>query len=338
MLRMLIADDEVIERTVLKKRLQKYYGEDCAILTAENGREVLELYAAYHPQILILDIEMPGINGLEAARTIRKTDRDCSIIFLTAYDEFSYAKMAITVHALDYLLKPCDERELVRVVDEAIRLSGSERSGSERSGYEGSGSQRSEYEGSGSQRSGSEGSEAEYSGSERSRYERNGAECSVSGRQPGQDAEALAQGMAQGMTVFAGDKSEDHRSESERQVEILSYIARHYMEDIALQDIAGYLGYSEAYFCKRFKQHFGHNFVSFLTDFRLKKAEELIRTTGLSIKEIGKAVGYPDPNYFTKVFRRFRGVSPSQFRESGTTGHSSFRESGTASLQEENPV
>ena len=64
---------------------------------------------------------MPGINGIEAAEQIRKKDKECSIIFLTAFDEFSYAKKAITVRALDYLLKPYDEQELMLVMDEAMR-------------------------------------------------------------------------------------------------------------------------------------------------------------------------------------------------------------------------
>ena len=69
-----------------------------------------------------------------------------------------------------------------------------------------------------------------------------------------------------------------------------------------------------------FKQYFGHSFVTYLTDLRMKKAEDLMRTSSLSIKKIGRIVGYPDPNYFTKVFRRVRGVSPSEFREAGEAG------------------
>lgn len=80
--------------------------------------EALEIYREKKIQIAILDIEMPGINGIEAAEKIRETDRECSIIFLTAFDEFSYAKKAITVRALDYLLKPYDEQELMLVVEE----------------------------------------------------------------------------------------------------------------------------------------------------------------------------------------------------------------------------
>ena len=260
MLKILIADDEVIERKVLEKKLNKYYSDSCLILTAQNGRQAVEIYKRERPEILIMDIEMPVINGLEAAREIRKADSSCSIIFLTAFDEFSYAKAAISVHALDYLLKPCDEQDLIGAVDEAIRLAHRKKT----EAYE----------------------------------------------------EESAAALRSGPATVPGE----YRGEDSRQGETLSYIERHYMEDIAVKDIAGYLGYSEAYFCKIFKQSFGHSFVSYLTDFRMQKAEELMRTSRLSIKEIGKAVGYSDPNYFTKAFRRVRGVSPSEFREAGGSG------------------
>ncbi|MBQ9563748.1 MAG: response regulator, partial [Lachnospiraceae bacterium] len=121
MYRILIADDEDIERRVLRRKLERNFGDSCEILEALNGREVLNLYREKAPHILILDIEMPGITGLEAAERIRQKDWNCSIIFLTAFDEFSYAKKAITVGALDYLLKPCAEKELLSVVEEGIR-------------------------------------------------------------------------------------------------------------------------------------------------------------------------------------------------------------------------
>ena len=106
MYRVLIADDEMIERTILYRTIHKNLKDRCEIFQAENGREALEIYEREKTQIVILDIEMPGINGIEAAERIREKDRDTNIIFLTAYDEFSYAKKAITVRALDYLLKP----------------------------------------------------------------------------------------------------------------------------------------------------------------------------------------------------------------------------------------
>lgn len=66
MYRVLIADDEMIERAVLYKTLHKNLGDQCAIFQAENGREALRIYEEEKIQIAILDIEMPGINGIEA--------------------------------------------------------------------------------------------------------------------------------------------------------------------------------------------------------------------------------------------------------------------------------
>ena len=121
MYRVLIADDEMIERKVLYKTLTENLGDQCTIFQAENGREALRVYEEEKIQIAILDIEMPGITGIEAAQKIREQDGDCCIIFLTAFDEFAYAKSAITVRALDYLLKPYDEQELMLVLEEADR-------------------------------------------------------------------------------------------------------------------------------------------------------------------------------------------------------------------------
>ena len=101
MYKVIIADDEVIERTVLGKKLKKNFGDSISLRQARNGREVVSLYKEEPADILILDIEMPGVTGLEAAEQIRAMGAACGIIFLTAFDEFSYAKRAISVRALD---------------------------------------------------------------------------------------------------------------------------------------------------------------------------------------------------------------------------------------------
>ena len=120
-IRVLIADDEEIERAALKKTLLKNLGERCEIFEAENGRQALEAHEKQNIKIAVLDIEMPGVSGIQAAERIREKDRECCIIFLTAFDEFSYARKAITVRAMDYLLKPFNEEELLLVMEEAIR-------------------------------------------------------------------------------------------------------------------------------------------------------------------------------------------------------------------------
>ena len=122
MYRVLLADDEQIERMALARRLMRRFGDILQISEATNGKEAVQLYEKEHSQIIIMDISMQELNGVEAAEKIRSMDEDCIIVFLTAYDEFSYAKRAIVIRALDYLLKPCDEEELTAVMEEAMRL------------------------------------------------------------------------------------------------------------------------------------------------------------------------------------------------------------------------
>lgn len=122
MYRVLLVDDEQIERMSLAKRLKKHFGESCVVKEAVNGLEALSVFEEEKSQIVIMDISMPELNGVEAAERIRKMDEDCVIIFLTAYDEFTYAKRALVIRALDYLLKPCEEEELFAVMEEAMRL------------------------------------------------------------------------------------------------------------------------------------------------------------------------------------------------------------------------
>lgn len=118
--RIVVADDEPIERRVLCKTIQSYFEDEVEIFQAANGIEAVSAFTGGHCQVALLDITMPGMNGLDAAEAIRRADPDCSIIFLTAYDEFEFAQRAIRVQALDYLLKPGTKEELIAVLEEAI--------------------------------------------------------------------------------------------------------------------------------------------------------------------------------------------------------------------------
>ena len=127
MFRILIAEDELIERMMLKKTLQKRFGDCCKILEAENGKTALRLFHEEEIDVALLDIEMPGIKGIDVAELMRKEKADLAIIFLTAYDKFEYARKAISVKAMEYLLKPYSERELIGVIQEALRIAANRR-------------------------------------------------------------------------------------------------------------------------------------------------------------------------------------------------------------------
>ena len=82
MKRVLIADDEPIERMIVSRTVEKYFSEELTVVSAANGREAVEQFFAGDCQIALLDIEMPGMNGLEAAEQIRKRDKTAVLFFL----------------------------------------------------------------------------------------------------------------------------------------------------------------------------------------------------------------------------------------------------------------
>jgi two-component system response regulator AlgR len=115
-LRIVIVDDEAPARQRLRDLLDDASGEHPSRVVAEatNGRELLELLPDCPCDLVLLDIRMPGMDGLEAARHLRKLPLTPAVIFTTAYDD--YAVKAFELHALDYLLKPIRGRRLVEAL------------------------------------------------------------------------------------------------------------------------------------------------------------------------------------------------------------------------------
>ena len=133
---------------------------------------------------------------------------------------------------------------------------------------------------------------------------------------PQVETEASAGGSSGMETPEEGEAG--HAQEESGEDRIVSrmrhYVEAHYMEDVSVLDIASAFGYSEAYFCKLFKQNFGKNFVTYLTEYRVELAKKALAELSCNVKEVGQRVGYADSNYFTKVFRRITGMSPSEYR------------------------
>ena len=231
---LLIADDENLELKVLEKTVKKHFVDELEIFASSNGRKASQICDEVKPDIALLDIEMPGMNGIELAKYIKEKYADCIIIFITAYDRFDYAIEAMHIKAFDYLLKPWKEERLFELINTAIE------------------------------------------------------------------------------NVRSMQKT-DSIVHSQKDV-IKDYIDRNYKKDISAKDVAGILGYSDVYFSKVFKQLFDDNFINYLTKIRIDRAKVLLKDVSFNIKEVGKSVGYADSNYFTKVFKRSIGISPSEYR------------------------
>lgn len=116
MLKILIVDDEEAAGNILKVLIEKYILMEKEVLFCSSPQEALDLLPVYQPGLLMLDIEMPGMNGFDLLNHAANADFD--VIFTTAYDK--YAIKAIRFSALDYLLKPIDRVELQNAINRHV--------------------------------------------------------------------------------------------------------------------------------------------------------------------------------------------------------------------------
>lgn len=120
MIKVLIADDEKTIREGLKHQLQQSQIEIDSVYLAGNGEEALEIIKQNHPEIILLDINMPIKNGLEIIEEAMEINPLSKIIIISGYDEFEYAQKAISLGVSDYLLKPVNIATLKKTVLKAV--------------------------------------------------------------------------------------------------------------------------------------------------------------------------------------------------------------------------
>lgn len=235
MLKILVVEDEALSRMALVSHIRALLGPNALIEAAANGREAVEQAARLSPQLIFMDIEMPLLNGIEAAEIIRRRQPKVRIVFLTAFDRFEYAVGALRAGGSDYLLKPFQKNE----VDKYLR---------------------------------------ELAG------------------EPDTPAAAPAG--------------------SDFQINFQVWLEHHYTEDISLESAAESMGMSSFYFSRLFRTSFNKTFLEYLTAYRVERAEQLLASTDIPVREIAPRVGYADSNYFSKVFKRQTGQTPTEYRQS----------------------
>ena len=251
--KLLVAEDMAADRNQLCRTLKIHLGNSIVISEASDGAQAMELFYRDKPDIAILNIEMPLFSGLEVAQKIRESGVPCALLFISDFDNFSYAKQAISLRALDYILKPYEEQKLIHSVREAM-------------GY----------------------------------IRHLGA---IPWEQISRPRNYERTGIA----------SEDTRLTLVKE-DINQFIEAHYMEELSMKTVARIMNYSDAYFCKLFKQCFHVNFSTYLNEFRIQKARSLLENPRINVKDIGLSCGYSDPNYFSRVFKRISGKTPSEYR------------------------
>ncbi|RMH14220.1 MAG: DNA-binding response regulator [Gammaproteobacteria bacterium] len=117
-MKILIVDDEQLARIRLKGLLQDHAQYE-VVGEAGNGKEAISIYEQLKPDIVLMDIRMPGMDGLEAALHLSRLDNPPAVIFVTAYND--HALQAFEAQAVDYLLKPVREERLLQALERASR-------------------------------------------------------------------------------------------------------------------------------------------------------------------------------------------------------------------------
>ena len=243
MLKVLIVEDEEMIRKGIVLTVD-WAALDCVVVgEASNGLEGLEAARRLEPTLIITDLKMPQMDGLEMLRALREEGCGAYVIILTAYDQFDYAQSALRLGAVDYLLKPFHDGELESAVS---RLRG--------------------------------------------RME-NGAPA----------PETMG-------TPRKGDKSK-------YVLEAMAYISKHYNEpDISVGTVAQSLNISEGYLSHTFKKETDYTLLNYLTRYRIHKAMELLKDCRVKVYEVAEQVGYRDIAYFSATFKKYTGISPSEYQ------------------------
>lgn len=219
-----------------------------------NGTEAYRAMERELPDLVISDIVMPGLDGVELLRRSRAAGWDVPFVMLTCMSEFEYAQQALEYGAIGYVLKlSLREERLADVLAKA----------------------RSELE----------------------RRERLKKLDSL-GRAK------LAEERA------AGEKRTDH-AEVDR---IIAYISERYREEISLGELAKLVNMEQTYVSNLFKKKTGHTITSFTQKVRIEAAVSDLLHTSLPVSAISERCGFASDNYFIKVFKRWTGKTPSDFR------------------------
>ncbi|WP_088102107.1 response regulator [Halalkalibacter urbisdiaboli] len=121
MYKIMVVDDEMIERQWLRKIISDRYQSQVEIEEAENGRTAILKAEEFRPDIVFMDIKMPGINGIEAAQEIKKQNHATRFIMVSAFDTFEYARQVMRIGVKEYLLKPSTMEEVIQSLEQVIR-------------------------------------------------------------------------------------------------------------------------------------------------------------------------------------------------------------------------
>lgn len=321
-LRVMLVDDERLITEGLKKMIDwdglglELAGE------ARNGRDALTLLRGTPCDILITDLKMPVMGGLELAAEAKREYPMIEVLVLTGFDDFEYMRTSIRTGVSDYLLKPVKKTDLEHTL-RALTANAARRA-------------------------------PEYPFAEEAKLRRLVLGGDVDGacvlirelfarwkasRLPeewvlsvapklmlGVAAQTPASPAAQPRTaaeaeeqlysaVRAAARARGGDGAESSVEKIRRFIEEHYRENVTLRMISDALYFNPSYISRLFKAETGQNYVDFLYEVRIRHAKKLLAETDMSIQQITEAVGFSNAKYFSRSFKLCTGMQPTQYRQ-----------------------
>ncbi|MGF7048229.1 two-component system response regulator YesN [Paenibacillus sp. DS2015] len=337
-MRVLIVEDEPVIQKGLVKMVQRYPVSFSAIYTADDGETALETIRNLEPHLVLTDLRMKRMDGLELCERIHREFGHVQVVVISGYDDFQYAQRAMTCGVKRYLLKPVTQQDVHDVLnelitnmrdnivpvhkyvdwaekleqsiwllqkDETIRLLEE----GERSGLF-----------CGLHVIGMEAVLSDCLDMIVGRLSQRGWKPQVSCLNEYGATNTKKEVLAAFMKLI--DKIGEELQFTRRgnfkdpMEEAKAFIDLHLSEDVTLGDVAKRVGLARTYFSALFKKTTGETFVHYRIKKRMEAARKMLAVPTLTITDIAFQVGYEDYPHFTKTFKNFVGVSPSEYRAS----------------------
>lgn len=259
MYNVMLVDDEEEVRIAIEKKINWAELDFNVVGSASNGFDALDMAIERHPDVVMTDINMPFMNGLQFSKQLKAELPDTKFVILSGYDEFEYAKEAIELSVEEYILKPVNSDELYQLFSRLkVRLDDE---------------------------------------SEKRRNLEN------------------LQRYYQESIKFFNDQTLDSNV-YDLVEKARNYILEHFNEcDLSVDRICSVLNVTPNYFSTLFRKKTGDTFITYLTKLRMEKAKWLLENTDEKAYMIAGMVGYDEPNYFSYVFKKTYGISPSKYRQ-----------------------
>ncbi|WP_172195041.1 response regulator [Saccharibacillus qingshengii] len=262
----LLVEDEVFVRESVREIISWEELGFRVIGESGNGEEALDIIRRERPDLVLSDIVMPGLDGLELLKRVRAEGVRSKFVMLTCMGEFEYVRQAMEYGASNYILKLSMSVNSLR---DTLRKVGAELTE---------------------------------------------AAGEIGGETSSPSPEALPED--------GGERSyrDTFRPQHESAIahpevrRIVEYIHTHYENDITVKSMSRYVMMGENYVSALFKKKTGYTLIYYLHGVRIARAAEQLKETDLPVHEIGQRTGFANDNYFIKIFKRWTGVTPSQYR------------------------